>query len=82
MANGEVEKHAAAGEDGLESRLTDIEIKLGFVDNLVDELNRTVYRQQPQLAQLQQALRELRRQVEADAKDEPGDPRQDLPPHY
>ena len=66
----------------LEARVTEVEIKLGFVDTLVDELNRTVYRQQQEIDQLREALLELRRQVEASAKESPGDGRQELPPHY
>ena len=66
----------------LEARVTEVEIKLGFVDTLVDELNRTVYRQQQEIDQLRETLLELRRQVEASAKEAPGDGGQELPPHY
>jgi SlyX protein len=71
--------------DSTDARLAEIEIKLSFSENLLDELNRTVYRQQRQIDELQQALRELRRQVEANAPSEPGearDPRDEVPPHY
>ena len=47
----------------LEARVTEVEIKLGFVDTLVDELNRTVYRQQQEIDRLRETLLELRRQV-------------------
>jgi SlyX protein len=72
----------AEEEGALESRLAEIEIKLSFTENLVDELNRTVYRQQQQIDQLQQALRDLRRQVEAQTPAEPGEPGDEIPPHY
>jgi SlyX protein len=70
-----------AAED-VEARLAEIEIKLSFTENLVDELNSTVYRQQQHIDQLQKALLELRRQVENLAPPEPGDLRQEIPPHY
>jgi SlyX protein len=66
----------------LESRLAEIEIKLSFSENLLDELNRTVFRQQQEIALLQQALKGLRQQVEANAPAEPLDARQEIPPHY
>ena len=42
--------------DAMETRLTEIEIKLSFTEDLLDELNRTVFRQQQQIEQLQQEL--------------------------
>ena len=44
----------------MESRLAEIEAKLSFSEDLLDELNRTVVRQQQQIDQLQQELRALR----------------------
>jgi SlyX protein len=66
----------------LERRLADIEVKLSFAENLVDELNGVVYRQQQQIDALQEALRRLRDQVEANAPAEPRNLRDEIPPHY
>ena len=66
----------------LESRLAEIEVKLSFSENLLDGLNHTIYRQQEEIAALQGALRELRRQVEQSAPAGPGDLRDEVPPHY
>ena len=44
----------------MESRLAEIEVKLSFAEDLLEELNRTVVRQQQQIDQLQQELRALR----------------------
>jgi SlyX protein len=49
----------------MESRLAEIETKLSFSEELLEELNRTVYRQQLQIDQLQLELRILREQVRA-----------------
>jgi len=38
----------------MESRLAEIEIKLSYSEDLLEELNRTVFRQQQQIEQLQQ----------------------------
>jgi|GEM_PF-160061 SlyX protein len=65
-----------------DARLHEVEVKLSFVDDLVDSLNRTVYRQQQQIDQLAQALSAVRRQLPSGAAAGAGDLREDLPPHY
>lgn len=65
----------------MEARLTEIEVKLGFTEDLLEELNRTVYRQQQQIDQLQQELRALRLQVNAMPSEQQA-PRDEIPPHY
>jgi SlyX protein len=65
----------------MEARLTEMEVKLGFTEDLLEELNRTVYRQQQQIDQLQQELRALRLQVSAMPSEQQG-PRHEIPPHY
>jgi len=67
----------------IDARLDALEAKIGFIDDLQDALNRTVFRQQQQIDQLALALAALRQQVLAGA-DPPGagDPRDEIPPHY
>jgi SlyX protein len=66
--------------DELEQRLTDLEIKASFAEDLVDALNRLVARQQDQIALLLREVGELRRQApEVGAL--PG-ARDERPPHY
>ncbi|MDR3298924.1 MAG: SlyX family protein [Candidatus Accumulibacter sp.] len=68
----------------MEDRLTELEIKLSLTEDLVEELNRMVFRQREQLDLLQEQLRLLYRQFQsqspapADAR-APGD---EIPPHY
>jgi len=64
--------------DQLEQRLTDLEIKASFAEDLVDALNRLVARQQDQIALLLREVGELRRQ----APDAAPGPRDERPPHY
>ncbi len=66
----------------MESRLAEIEVKLSFSEDLLDELNRTVIRQQQQIDQLQQELRVLRQQMQAVIPAETSGPHDETPPHY
>ena len=69
--------------ESLQSRIAEIEAKLTLSEDLLETLNRTVYRQQQHIDRLQQEVRALRDQVEAaDARGEPNSPAADVPPHY
>jgi SlyX protein len=67
----------------VELRLAEIEIKLGYSEDLVESLNHTVYRQQQQIDQLQmeiRAMREEKRNEENRVRTR--DLREEIPPHY
>jgi len=66
----------------MESRLNELEAKISFADDLLDALNRTVYRQQQQIEQLQRDIRELRQQLQEAAPAEPASRGDEIPPHY
>ncbi len=66
----------------MESRLSEIEIKLSFNEDLLEELNRTVARQQQQIAALEMLVRELRLQLQRVQPAEDGGPGHEIPPHY
>jgi SlyX protein len=69
--------------DSLESRLAELEIKLSYTDDLIETLNRAVFRQQEQIEHLQRGLRALREQQQAVAgENSRPDPRDETPPHY
>jgi SlyX protein len=72
----------APATPAFDARLDALEVKLGFVDDLLDTLNRTVFRQQQQIDQLALALAALRQQVRAGGPVATGDPRDEIPPHY
>ncbi len=66
----------------MESRLEEIESKLSLAEDLLEELNKTVYRQQAEIDQLKNGLAALREQVRTDMPaDSPG-PGEEKPPHY
>lgn len=66
----------------MEARITELEIKISYTEDLVDELNRIVYRQQLQIDQLVQEIRGLRDQVRNAQPHEALSLRDELPPHY
>ena len=51
----------------IENRLVDLEIKAGFTEDLLDQLNAQVYRQQQQIDALIQELRQMRDRLVAAA---------------
>lgn len=66
----------------MESRITLLEEKLSFAEDLLDSLNQTVFRQQRQIEQLEQELRLLRQQMQAQIPAEEWSLRDEIPPHY
>jgi SlyX protein len=66
----------------MESRITELEIKISFAEDLVDELNRLVFRQQQQIDFLARELDALRQQVQAAPPAQASSLLDELPPHY
>jgi SlyX protein len=69
-------------ENPIENRLTELEIKVSFQEDLLDKLDQIIIRQQQQLDALLREVVDLRQQ-----SPQPGDAQQrnlrdDLPPHY
>lgn len=67
-------------------RVEDLQVKVAFLDDLVETLNQLVIRQSQQLSDLQLQMQLLYRRVEAAQQGEDGveafDPLQEVPPHY
>lgn len=64
-----------------DQRLTELEIKAAFTEDLVEELNRTIVRQQQQIDMLVRELLQLRDQADS-AQPSFRSLRDELPPHY
>lgn len=64
-----------------EKRVTELEVKLAFAEDVLDTLNNTVFRQQEQIGRLLREVRELRDQVQG-LSTEPRSLFDELPPHY
>lgn len=66
----------------MESRITELEIKLSLGEDQIEELNRTVFRQQQQIDLLQAQIRELYQLLQPEAAIEARNLRDEIPPHY
>ncbi|TCS72960.1 SlyX protein [Sulfuritortus calidifontis] len=66
----------------MEARMTELEIKLSYAEDLLEELNRTVFRQQEQIERLQRQLLQLAQQLQDLTPPERGEARDEIPPHY
>lgn len=75
-------EHARPTPD-TDQRLTDLEIKASYADDLLDTLNALVARQQEQIDLLLREVSRLRQRGGDDGLSAgPRDPRDELPPHY
>ncbi|MDY0308503.1 MAG: SlyX family protein [Castellaniella sp.] len=60
----------------------DLEVKAAYADDLLDQLNRTVFRQQQQIESLARELLALRQQFAASGVPGTGGAADERPPHY
>lgn len=65
-----------------EQRLTDLEIKLSYQEDLLDQLNQVVVRQQREIDLLLREVRQLRQQVPEGSGPTFSRASEELPPHY
>jgi SlyX protein len=65
-----------------EQRLTDLEIKASFTEDLLDQLNQTIYRQQQQIDLLIREVAQLLQQSQDAGSGGTQTLRDELPPHY
>jgi SlyX protein len=63
-------------------RLTNLEIKASFSEDLLDKLDQIIIRQQDQIDRLIQEVRWLRQQAPTEGSAAPRNLRDELPPHY
>jgi SlyX protein len=66
----------------MEARINELEVKLSFAEDLLEQLNLTVFRQQQQIEALQREVRALREQMLASLPAESRSLRDEIPPHY
>ena len=63
-------------------RLTDLEIKASFAEDLLDQLNQVIVRQQQEIDLLMREVRQLRLQMPDGSSPSMGRASEELPPHY
>ena len=68
--------------DSVLQRLESLEIKASFTEDLLDQLNMTIYQQQGLIDRLTREILQLRQQVPEGGLSGPCDLRDELPPHY
>ena len=71
-----------------EERITNLEVKLSFAEDLIENLNQTIYKQQQQIEFLYREMKSLKEQMSAsgseglDGGNDARDLRDEIPPHY
>jgi SlyX protein len=65
-----------------EDRITNLEIKLTFTEDLIDQLNQTVYKQQQQIEFLYRELKSIKEQASGEDGAGSNSPKDEVPPHY
>jgi SlyX protein len=66
----------------IDERLNALEIKASFAEDLVDQLNQVIVRQQQQIDVLVQQVSQLKAQQQGSGASEFRSLRDELPPHY
>lgn len=77
MSNSSMEQ-----SDLIDKRLTDLEIKASFTEDLVEDLNQLIVRQQQQIDMLIREVLQLRQQSTDTSQGSFRSLRDELPPHY
>lgn len=63
-----------------EDRITNLEIKLSFTEDLIEKLNQIVYKQQQQIEFLYRELKSIKEQASSGGGS--GGLKDEIPPHY
>ncbi len=66
----------------IDKRLTDLEVKASFTEDLVDHLNALIVRQQRQIELLLREVGKLKDRAPDPGQGAARDPRDEIPPHY
>lgn len=64
-----------------EDRITNLEIKLSFTEDLIEKLNKTVYKQQQQIEFLYREIKALKEQTSSGGLGATN-LKNEIPPHY
>ena len=65
-----------------EDRITNLEIKLSFTEDLIDQLNQTIYKQQQQIEFLYRELKSIKEQASSGDDLSSNSQKDETPPHY
>lgn len=73
---------STSATDSTQQRLTQLEIKISYTDDLLDTLNQLVATQQDQIDLLLREVARLRQHSGSEGMAAPRHPRDERPPHY
>ena len=65
-----------------EDRINNLEIKLSFTEDLIDQLNQTIYKQQQQIEFLYRELKSIKEQSSSGDGAGISSTKDAIPPHY
>ncbi|OYY48043.1 MAG: SlyX protein [Polynucleobacter sp. 35-46-207] len=65
-----------------EDRITNLEIKISFTEDLIEQLNQTVYKQQQQIEFLYRELKSIKEQAGSSDQSGARNLTDEIPPHY
>lgn len=65
-----------------DERITNLEVKLSFSEDLLEELNQTIYKQQQQIDAFIKEVKALKLQMASNLPSDGNSPRDEIPPHY
>jgi uncharacterized coiled-coil protein SlyX len=65
-----------------EDRITNLEIKISFTEDLIEQLNQTVYKQQQQIEFLYRELKSIKEQAGSSDQSGARNLKDEIPPHY
>lgn len=83
MSNTEMQHtHDTSAHQALEQRLTDLEIKATFTEDLLEQLDQVIVRQQAQIDALLRGVTELRQPSTGGGVRPARSLHDDLPPHF
>jgi SlyX protein len=74
--------HDSIDPSDIDRRLTDLEVKASFTEDLVDHLNALIVRQQQQIELLVREVGKLKDRAPDTGQGTTRDVRDDIPPHY
>jgi SlyX protein len=69
-------------EELFTARLTELEIRTTLSDDLLEQLNKTVFRQQQQIESLAREINTLRKQMPQERNNSQPGIHDEIPPHY
>jgi SlyX protein len=79
---GKTSSNRTSSTSSTEKRLTDLEIKATFTEDLLDQLEKVITGQQKQIDLMVRELRDLRQRLPDQNDNSPRNPPDDRPPHF